>query len=31
LLNRDLIDRDRESFTIVDRFFRIWILRRQIL
>ena len=30
LLNRDLIDRDRESFIIVDRFFRIWILRRQI-
>ena len=29
LLNRDLIDRDNGSFLISDRFFRIWIGRRQ--
>jgi hypothetical protein len=30
LLNRDLIDRDNGSFLIGDRFFRIWIERRQV-
>jgi hypothetical protein len=29
LLNRDLIDRDNGSFLITDRFFRIWIGRKQ--
>jgi uncharacterized protein len=30
LLNRDLIDRDNGSFLISDRFFRIWIAKRQV-
>jgi AAA+ ATPase superfamily predicted ATPase len=30
LLKRDLIDRDNGSFLISDRFFRIWIGRRQV-
>jgi len=30
LLNRDLIDRDNGSFSITDRFFRIWIGQRQV-
>ena len=30
LLNRDVIDRDNGSFLITDRFFRIWIQRRQL-
>lgn len=31
LLARDVIDRDEGSFTILDRFFRLWIQRTQIL
>jgi hypothetical protein len=31
LLARDLIDRDDGSFVIVDRFFRIWVQKTQIL
>ncbi len=30
LLKRDLIDRDNASFVVADRFFRIWIQRKQI-
>ncbi|MBI4026209.1 MAG: hypothetical protein HY360_14575 [Verrucomicrobia bacterium] len=29
LLGKDIIDRDNGSFVITDRFFRIWIARRQ--
>ena len=31
LLARDLIDRDNGSFVIVDRFFRIWVQKTQIV
>jgi len=31
LLARDLIDRDNGSFAIVDRFFRIWVQKTQIV
>jgi hypothetical protein len=31
LLSRDVIDRDGSSYTILDRFFRLWIQRTQLL
>jgi hypothetical protein len=29
LIERDLIDREDRSFTVIDRFFRIWIRERE--